>query len=371
MKSQQEILEERLRQQRSRQDRLAHLNGLMDHHRQSRPSQEEKAKRAELGVEAGTNDLFWDWAKEKGADRFSECVTLDVMTRSEVRPAIAFGTGIPSLDLALGGGIPCGVTEIYGREAAGKTTLVVDLVQSAQAQGMECALGVGEYFDAKRYEGVGVDLSKLALIKGEGEDVLELGAQFMTEGSNRALFLDSATALRPKVDEYDNWRRMMLSWLEWVSPRITTDSSVVMVNQVRVKRSLLHRKMFAGGTDSAARRILDYFHLRMELSRINVKDMSYDLVVNIVANVLSAPAKLVTLPVWKTLGIDVWKDVLRRAEAAGVVQRNGSWYRVQDGEHDELLGQGEDSASDYLRIHPQFGDYVFARTMQELRAKSS
>lgn len=368
MKSQQEILEERLKAHRATPDRAETLNQRVSANRTLLPSRKEKADRAEKNCQQGQNDLYWKWSKEtpEAVARFDEAVGVQATMAEPVRPAIAFGSGILSLDLALGGGIASGVTEIYGKEGVGKTTMVVELVQAAQAHGLECALCCGEYFDHQRYDRVCVDLDKLVLIRGGGEDALELGANFIAGESKRALFLDSATALRPKDDHYDNWRLMMLSWLEWVTPRLSLDSTIVMVNQVRAKRSINPNKVFAGGVDSAGKRILEYFQARMELSRDAVMDDTYDLVVNIVANVLSAPAKIVTLPVHKKHGIEVWRDVVRVAVPLNVIGKHGNWYFIEFEEH-AVRCNGEESAARYLEEDVAIGNDVFEKVLRALR----
>jgi len=369
MRSQQEILEERLRLQRSGSDRSEKLNNRVQANRTLLPSKQEKAARAEKNRESGENDLYWKWSEESPGSigKFEETVGLQATMREEVRPAIAFGTGIVSLDMALGGGIPSGVTELYGREGVGKTTMVVELVQAAQGHKLDCALCCGEYFDQQRYDRACVDLDKLVLIRGTGEDALEIGGNFVGEASKRALFIDSATMLRPSVDEYDNWRLMMLSWLEWVSPKVSPDSSIVMVNQVRARKSVSPHKMFAGGVDSAGKRILEYFQARMELSRDSVTDHTYDLVINIVANVLSAPAKIVTLPVHKKHGIEIWRDVVRVAVPLDVIGKHGNWYFIEFEGH-AMKCNGEEAAARCLEEDVAIGNDVFEKVLRALRS---
>jgi RecA/RadA recombinase len=370
MKSQQEILEERLKIQRTASDRSEILNQRVSANRTVLPSKKEKAERADSNLEKGEALLRQDWVEEVpgSAKRFEEAVGFQATMRDEVRPAIAFGSGILTLDLALGGGIPCGTTEIYGKEGVGKTTLIVELVHAAQAHDIKCALCCGEYFDHSRYDRACVDLDRLVLIRGTGEDVLEIGANFISEGPCRALFMDSATMLRPKNDNFDNWRMMMLSWMEYVTPLMHDESSIVMVNQVRARKSIDPRRTFAGGTDSAARRILDYFHARLEISKDNDSEKTYDMIVNIVANVLSAPAKLVTLPTDKRHGIDVWKDVVRVAAAIDVVSAKAGWYKFHDPEWSGPLGHGEEDAARRLEENCFLGNLVYERTMNALRA---
>jgi hypothetical protein len=280
--------------------------------------------------------------------------------RGVARGSISYPTGIPSLDGVLGGGVPSGLTEIYGVEGAGKSTLVFEMIRSAQSLNLEVALATGEYWDSVRARKLGVDLEKLTIIRGsDGEQVLEVCASFV-EDRRRALFVDSLTSLRPEVDEFDNWLGMVWDWVAWTRPRLGTESSVVAVNQVRVRRSVDPRLFFADGTTSTAHRIAGEFDTRLELSRMNVHEESYDLVVNVVANLISTPHRYITLPVDKAGGVDVWRDVVRVAAQKGVLTKEGPLYYC-DG---MLIGRGEKDTAKTLSANEEFGAYVFNATLR-------
>ena len=202
-----------------------------------------------------------------------------------------------------------------------------------------------EFFDAPYFVKNDVDLDDLLMIRsGKGDQVLEAAACLFDSYPNLIYVIDSATGLRPPNDEYDNWMRMIADWMEDVSNRMDAGSCVVMINQVRAKRSIDPNKFFAGGTDSVARKAAGMFSTRLELSRTALTENSYDMVVNVVANTLKAPSKIFPLPVVKGKGVDVCRDLVRVAAATGVIEQRGSWYSWSG----DNLGQGEEEVAHYL-----------------------
>jgi recombination protein RecA len=284
------------------------------------------------------------------------------MEHKSVSAAISFPTGVISLDVALGGGLLSGATEIFGAESSGKTTLLIEMIRSAQAYGHETALCPSEFLDLVYFRNLGVDLSKLIVIRGRGDDVLAEAGRFLLSKGKRALFIDSATGLRPRDDQFGAWRHMLGSWISAVQPRISVDSALVMTNQVRVKRSIHPSKMFAGGVDSTAQKIARMFDTRISLSRDEVTDTRYNLVIDIVSNVLRTPAKLLMVPVVKGRGIDVWRDIVKVASAVGVLELSGSWYSYGG----DSICQGEETMARLLESDDS-GRVIVEETLRKLR----
>lgn len=362
----------------SGEDRAAELEARLQHNRRARPSQEERQRELEARHKEEGRDKVYnrflaesrelverplrnrpgmtysEWAdrKKEGIDlgRSAEArlsgVTGDsrVMER-DVHAAIATRTGVLSLDHNLGGGLPSGFVEIYGPESVGKTTLLSKIMAAAQGMGKQVMMTSTEFFDGPYFAKNGVDLSKLLTVRSdEGHIVLEAAYQLIKNIPNMVYVIDSATGLRPPNDEYDYWVAMLWEWIEAVSDVMDAGSCVIIVDQVRAKKSVSPHKFFASGTDSVARKIAGSFSTRLALSRTEVQDTSYDMVVNIMANTLKAPSKIFTLPVTKGNGIDVCRDLVRVASAVGVVEQSGSWYRWGG----DTLGQGEEQAARYL-----------------------
>lgn len=331
---------------------------LLDH-RNGPSKREEFMGRLERGNDSLIRTHFNRYGKEM-SEVWGECSALGAR---KVEPAVSFRTGMPTLDHSLGGGIPSGAVEIYGEESVGKTTLLMHMVGAAQRQGLETALCMSEFFDAPRFVDSGVSLDKLLFMKGNGEMVLGSALNFITSKDRRVLFIDSMTGLRPSEDEFDDWVHMVLEWMRGVMPGVGLRSSVVMTNQVRAKVSKEPGKMFAGGVSSTARRVAGLFDTRLELSRDAVSEETYELVVNVVANTLDRPARIITLPVIKSRGVDVWRDLVRCGVATGALSMRGTWYLI--GVY--TLGQGEVRVAKVLESDPRLARYVEESVYQALR----
>jgi len=340
------------------------LEARLQRHRATRPSQQQREQRLNNTHLQGRDDVYWSFVEknEQAAFRYDDIGLMELLEQKRTRPAIALKTGIVSLDYATGG-VPAGVTEIYGAESVGKTSLLIDMLGVAQTfSKMDVAICPSEFFDQPYFSKRKVDLSSLLVFRAEyGEDVLELAGSFVTSGDNKALFLDSATGIRPEKDEYANWAIMILSWLEHVVPRMGPSSCIVMTNQVRVKRSVDPTKMFAGGTDSTARRIAGIFDQRLELTREEVSEDRFTLVVNIVANTLRPPARFVQLPFIKGEGVDGWRDLVRAAAEVGVLEKRGTWYYCAD----MKIAQGEEATARSLSTGEN-GLFVINNTLSRL-----
>ena len=354
----------------SGESRAQELEARLKAHRSSSPSKEERSQVLTESQESGRKQVYDDFAnrarvlavkKLRGlsfaereeakksldpiSNRLRDTTGGDRVEERKVHAAIATRTGVPSLDFFLGGGLPAGFIEIYGPESAGKTSLLTRVIRSAQHMGKQVMMTSTEFFDAPYFVKNGVELDNLLMIRsGKGEQVLEAAAALLDTYPNTIYVIDSATGLRPPKDEYDNWVKMITDWMEHVSNLMDVGSCVVMVNQVRAKRSADPSKFFAGGTDSAARKAAGMFSTRLELSRTSVTEAAYDMVVNIVANTLKAPAKIFPLPVVKGKGVDVCRDLVRVAAATGVIEQRGSWYSWNG----DSLGQGEEEVARYL-----------------------
>jgi recombination protein RecA len=358
-------LEKRVKSLRSSKDRTALLEARIQEHRSGRHSQRERQARQAKEFVSDRDKLFWDFTEEtpNAALRWDEIGALGLLVEKKVTPAIAFSTGVLSLDSALGGGIPAGFTEIYGEESVGKTTTLIQLICSAQEKNMRVALCPSEFLDLPYMESLGVDLKRLVIVRGAGEGVLEEAARFVHQEKAGVVFIDSITGVRPEVDEYANWRWMVGSWMMAIHSKIPIDSAIVLTNQVRARRSAVPSKLFAGGTDSAAKRIAGLFDCRLSLSRDAVTDYEYDMVIDIVSNTLRSPSRIFTVPVRKGKGIDVWRDLVRVAAQLGVIEQRGSWYYYETA----TIGQGEEVVARHLEVKASFGQIIMEDTLRALR----
>lgn len=343
-----EELKRRLKEHRNWSPRQDKIKTKLEQSRIQGPSTAQKSKLLKKEVSRGQAELGEEFLSRYRAEveRFVGSMSKDFAEAREVKQAIAFQTGIFSLDSALGGGLPAGAVEIYGRESVGKTTLLASILRAAQGQDVETALCISETLDLPRYDKLGVDRDNLIILRGESSGTLELARDFIIAPARRALFIDSMTGFRPRKDEWDNWSWFVQGWMSQTIPQISPGSCVVMVNQVRARRSKSPGKMFTSGTMSTAKKIAGMFDARLELWREDVDEDSYDMVVNITANVLAKPARLFRLPVVKAKGIDVFKDLVRAATELKVLLLEGSWYTLDATQR--KLAQGEEKMARLL-----------------------
>ena len=336
-KSKMQLMEERLERSRARG-----------------ASSIEREQRLERTVEASSEGLYGNMVAEDGNGPG------EALHPKTVRPDIVTRTGVIGIDVALGGGLVAGATELYGEESTGKTGLLGNILAEAQQREVATALCPTEYFDKGYFKDLGVDLSLLPLLRSrDALKTLDLAYKFVTQGEGYLLAFDSATGLRPKKDR--DWWAMMHDFLEATLTDLSPGSCIVMVNQVRARKSMNPQKLFAGGTSSAAVKLADMFDTRLELTRESVSDEKYDLNVHVVSSVFRAPASYVRVPVTKGKGVDVWIDLVRAATEVGVVEKKGNWYYYSD----ERLGNGEWQAGQTLQI-TALGSKVKTETLRVL-----
>lgn len=247
-------------------------------------------------------------------------------------------TGWPTLDLSIEGMLPSGVTEVFGEESVGKTSLVGSFLRAAQGQGARVALSATECLDLKYLEALGVNLSSLTVIRaGNLEDLLYLSRCFLDQ-EGAVLAIDSLTALYPSEEDarenFLHWNSCILDFLQYGYHNMPVGNVALAVNHVRTKKSVYGKYM--NEKESAVRELGKYFTSRLELSRTDVSETSYTQVVNVVANDRVRPGFVCTLPADKGTGVRLDQDYLRAAVRLGFVKTNGVWYR--DG--DKVLGQG-------------------------------
>lgn len=275
-----------------------------------------------------------------------------------VVPDISVPTGILSLDLCLGGGLPTGLTEIYGEESTGKTALVGHIIASAQQNDMETMLCSSALYDSLYMKKLGVDESNLVLVRARYIEVLlDVVLMFLSssrlKGKRRLIAIDDMSGFRP-IDSvtFDEWNRMMYQAMEEFSSMIPIGSVVVIVNQARAHKISDNRYK---GTESAARWVGDLFDVRLELSRKDVHHSDYTLIANIVQSRVGRPHRWIEVPCRKGRGVDIWRDCVRTGTRCGWLERKGNFYYLNG----ESLGHGEVEAARTLANDPNMSYLLF------------
>lgn len=298
------------------------------------------------------------------ADPFIMDVVSGLVEERKTSMGLSTSTGIVSLDLALGGKLPSGAIEIFGESSAGKTTLLFETIAAAQKAGYLVALCPAEYLDIAYMKVFGIDLNMLILITGNsGEDVLSGGRLFLEDHKKRKCILavDSATSLRPSNDVPGQWMSMINAFLTNALLELGTESAIILVNQIRTKRSVHPTHFFADGTESSARKVIDQFSARLELSRTVITEKEYTMLVNIMASTFSIPASMLSLPVVKGQGVDTMLDLLNCALERGLVEQSGAWYVIRGKVSASTLGSGRVAAVETLQRFPELAEYLLSR----------
>ncbi len=275
----------------------------------------------------------------------------------------SISTGAINLDAAIGvGGIPRGrITEIYGPESSGKTTLCLHVVANAQRNG-----GVAAYIDAEHAldteyaRKLGVDIEALLISQPDtGEQALEICEILVRSGAVDVVVIDSVAALVPKAEiEGDMGEshmglqaRLMSQALRKLTGSIArSKTSVVFINQLREKIGV----MFGNPeTTTGGKALKFYASVRLDIRRIGpVKDKE-DVVgshvrVKVVKNKVAAPFKQAEFDIMYAEGISHASLVLDIASEAGIIDKSGAWYAYNG----QKIGQGRENAKLYLRDTP-------------------
>src|SRR4249919_1401122 len=272
-------------------------------------------------------------------------------------------TGAINLDAAIGvGGIPRGrVTEIYGPESSGKTTLCLHVVANAQRMG-----GVAAYIDSEHAldteyaRKLGVDVESLLISQPDtGEQALEICEILVRSGAVDIVVIDSVAALVPKAEIEGDMgdshvglqARLMSQALRKLTGSIArSKTSVVFINQLREKICV----MFGNPeTTTGGKALKFYASVRLDIRRIGpVKEreviIGNRVRVKVVKNKVAPPFKQAEFDVMFDEGISHASLVVDIAAEAGIIQKSGAWYSYGD----QRIGQGRENAKLFLKDNP-------------------
>jgi recombination protein RecA len=268
-------------------------------------------------------------------------------------------TGSISLDLALGGrGIPRGrITEVFGPEASGKTTLCLHIIANAQRAG-----GIAAFIDAEhaldttwaRTAGVNLD-SLLVNQPDSGEQALEITELLVRSSAVDVIVIDSVAALVPQAEVEGRMgeqqvalqARLMSQALRKLAGAISkSHTAVVFVNQIRMRIGV----MFGNPeTTPGGRALRHHAAVRLDVRRTGSITVGEETVGSrvralVVKNKVAPPYRKAEFEILHDRGINYWGDLLDLAVVQGLVSRAGAWYRYGETQ----IGQGRDAACEFL-----------------------
>ena len=277
---------------------------------------------------------------------------------AEAIPAIS--TGTLSLDIATGiGGVPRGrVTEIYGPESSGKTTLALHIIAEAQKAGGTAAFIDAEHaLDVHYAERLGVNIDDLLVSQPDfGEQALEIAEILIRSGSVDVIVIDSVAALGPKA-EIDGAmgdshvglqaRLMSQSMRKMTSILNRTNTALVFINQIRIKIGVMYGNP---ETTTGGNALKFYSSLRIDIRKMAAIKDGTDVVgnrtkVKIVKNKVAPPFKIVEFDIVYGEGISREGDLLDLAAEQDIVEKSGAWYSYNG----ERIGQGRENAKTFLK----------------------
>ena len=283
---------------------------------------------------------------------------------SPVAEIDATSTGSLGLDIALGiGGLPKGrVTEIYGPESSGKTTLTLHCIAEAQKTGGVCAFVDAEHaLDPLYARKLGVNLDELLISQPDtGEQALEITDTLVRSGAVSMIVIDSVAALTPRAElegdmgdhQVGAQARLMSQAMRKLTSSISKSKcSIIFINQIRMKIGV----MFGSPeTTSGGNALKFYASVRLDIRRIGaIKDRD-EVVgnatrVKVVKNKVAPPFKQVEFDIMYGEGISKTGELLDLGVKAGIVEKAGSWFSYGD----ERIGQGRENAKVFLKENPR------------------
>jgi recombination protein RecA len=281
----------------------------------------------------------------------------------------SISTGSVALDLALGvGGVPRGrITEVYGPESSGKTTLCYHIAGNAQrAGGIVAFIDAEHALDPTYARNVGVNVDELLVSQPDtGEQALEIAETLIRSNGVDAVIVDSVAALVPRAEIEGDMgdahvglqARLMSQALRKLTGAINrSNTALIFTNQLREKIGV----MFGNPETTPGGRALKFYaSVRMDIRRIETLKSGTDAIgsrtrVKVVKNKVASPFRIAEFDIMYNEGISREGGLLDVGIAAGVLSKTGAWFNYGD----TRLGQGRENARDFLRANPEIANAI-------------
>ncbi len=288
----------------------------------------------------------------------------------KIRDVAVIPSGSLGLDIATGiGGIPKGrITEIFGPESSGKTTLALHVIAEAQKNGGTAAFIDAEHaLDVHYAQKLGVNVEDLLVSQPDtGEQALEIAEVLARSGGVDVIVVDSVAALVPQAEiegtmedmQVGLQARLMSKAMRKLTAAISrTNTSVIFINQIRLKIGM-------GGygnpeTTPGGNALKFYASLRLDIRRIGtIKDGSEPVGnrvrVKVVKNKMAPPFKEAEFDIYYGEGISRYTELLDLGVKMGIIEKSGAWYSYQG----ERLGQGRENVRRTLEEKPELATEI-------------
>jgi recombination protein RecA len=288
---------------------------------------------------------------------------------TQIQPVDVIPTGSLALDLALGvGGIPRGrITEIFGPEMSGKTTICQHIIAEVQKMG-----GLGAFIDMEHALDLsyashcGIDIKKMIISQPDwGEQALEIAETLIRSGNVMVVIIDSVAALVPRSEIEGDMgaahmgiqARLMSQAMRKLSGITkTTNTSVIFTNQLRQKIGVMfgNPEVTPGGLA-----LKFYASIRLDTRRIKLLKSGNDVIgsrsrVRVVKNKVAPPFRVAEFDIMYNKGISKEGDLLDLGVQFEIISKRGSYYYYDE----TKLGQGRENSKDYLRDNPDLSNEI-------------
>ncbi len=286
-------------------------------------------------------------------------------------------TGALALDLALGvGGLPRGrVTEIYGPESSGKSTLAMHVVAEAQRNGGICAYIDAEHaMDPVYAKAIGVDVDELLISQPDtGEQALEICDMLVRSAAIDVIVVDSVAALTPRAEIEGEMgdthvglqARLMSQALRKLTGNLSKSKTIcIFINQLREKIGV----MFGSPETTPGGRALKFYSsVRLDIRRIESLKDGAEIVgnrtrVKVAKNKVAPPFRQAEFDIMYGKGISREGSLLDIGVDLGLVKKSGAWYTYEG----EQLGQGRENAKTFLAENAEIMVEISERIRQQV-----
>lgn len=290
----------------------------------------------------------------------------------------AIPTGSLALDAALGvGGVPKGrIIEIYGPESSGKTTLALHILAQAQKRGGEIAFVDAEHaLDPVYAKAIGVDIDSMLVSQPDtGEQALEITDALVRSGAIDAVVVDSVAALTPRAEIEGEMgdtfvglqARLMSQALRKLAGTIAkTNCVVIFINQLRMKIGVMYGNP---ETTTGGNALKFYSSVRLDVRKVEAIKAGSAVVgnktrVKVVKNKVAPPFREAYFDIMYGEGISRYGELVDMAVNYDLITKSGSWFSIGE----DRIGQGRDSAKQYLIDNPDVADEMEAKVREKLK----
>ncbi len=301
--------------------------------------------------------------------QFGKGAVMRLGDSSAARDIEVISTGSLALDVALGiGGLPKGrVTEVYGPESSGKTTLTLQVIAECQKQGGTAAFVDAEHaLDPVYAEKIGVDVENLLISQPDtGEQALEITDMLVRSGAVSIVVVDSVAALTPRAEIEGDMgdshmglqARLMSQALRKLTANIKrSNTMVIFINQIRMKLGV----MFGNPeTTTGGNALKFYASVRLDIRRVGAIKLRDEILgnetrVKVVKNKLAPPFKKADFEILYGEGISRMGELIDMGVDHGIIDKSGAWYSYNG----ERIGQGKENSRAWLKEHPVVADEI-------------